>query len=188
MDTGDKLLNALFQSVTFRTAGFATFSQKGLTKASGMTGMVLMFIGGSPVGTAGGVKTVTMAIILANVMAYVRGRHDTVMLKRRVETEMVRKATAIVTISVMASVLLMVLLFATSDMDFLDLSYEAVSALGTVGLSRNVTPRLNTAGRIFIIIGMYVGRIGPISLALFLDPGTESSSGARRAAGRFYVG
>ncbi|MCR5337031.1 MAG: potassium transporter TrkH, partial [Lachnospiraceae bacterium] len=109
MDLGGKLLNSLFQSVTFRTAGFASVPQDQLTELSCVTGYILMFIGGSPVGTAGGVKTVTAFLVFMNAFSYIRGKKENVVFSRRVSEELMRKAAAVVFVS-MCAVLVMTML------------------------------------------------------------------------------
>jgi trk system potassium uptake protein TrkH len=166
MSTGNKVLNAVFQSVTLRTAGFISFSQKGLRDATAVICMVLMFIGGSPVGTAGGVKTVTMAVIFFTFLSMIRERDEVVVFKRKISPSVVKKTVTILFVSFGAVVIMFVLLLITNDVDFVDGLYEVVSAIATVGLSRNLTSSLNSAGRIIIILCMYLGRIGPISMAI----------------------
>ena len=187
MKAGDKWMNALFQSVTFRTAGFAAVPQQELTPATCAAGYFLMFIGGSPVGTAGGVKTVTVAIVILNAVSYIRGRRDTVIFRRSVSEELIRKSSAIVAVSISAVILLTILLLLTNPVSFTDGLYESVSALATVGLTRGLTPSLNGIGRILIITGMFLGRIGPISMALFFTR-AGGGSGISLAEGRFYAG
>lgn len=185
---GDKILNALFQSVTFRTAGFASISQKALTEPSVLLGCVLMFIGGSPVGTAGGVKTVTLYIVLKNTVSYILNRHDTVIFNRRVPRRLIREATAIALVSLMVALVFTTLLMISNGSSLDDSAYEVVSAVCTVGLSRDLTPGLNNTGRCLIILLMYLGRIGPISLALFFRTRREDKNVVRNADGKFIVG
>ena len=188
MGMGGKILNSVFQSVTFRTAGFASVPQQNLTDISCIVGYVLMFIGGSPVGTAGGVKTVTMFIVILNAVSFIRNRTETVVFQRKISEDMMRKAAAIITVSFFAVVALTLLLLATNDVTMEDGLYEAVSALATVGLTRGLTPSLNTSGRILIVIGMYLGRIGPISMAVFFSKMNPDKNGISFSEGQFYVG
>lgn len=188
MSFGNKILNALFQSVTFRTAGFAAISQKALTEPSVLLGCVLMFIGGSPVGTAGGVKTVTLYIVLKNTVSYILNRHDTVIFNRKVPSRLIREATAIALVSLMVAIVFTALLMLTNGTTLNDSAYEVISAICTVGLSRDLTQSLNTFGRLLIIVSMYLGRIGPISLALFFRTRSEAKNVVRDADGKFIVG
>lgn len=160
----DKILNSLFQSVTLRTAGFASFSQGDMEGASVLVSIVLMLIGGSPVGTAGGVKTVTVAVLFLAVAAVVKGRNEAVVYNRSINQDLIRKSLAVVLISLIAFVVLSILLMITNDFTMEDSLFEVASAIATVGLSRGITADLNTVGQLIIIIGMYLGRIGPISM------------------------
>jgi len=162
----DKIQVALFQSVTTRTAGFASIPQENLTDASTIVSLVLMFIGGSPVGTAGGVKTVTIAVLVCTAFATIRNKNDVTMFGRRISEDLVRKSVAVMVAFVMIGVTSSVLLMATNDVSAIDALYEAISATATVGLSRNITAMLNLWGKLVIIVTMYLGRIGPITLAV----------------------
>ena len=188
MDLGGKLKNCFFESVTLRTAGFTTFPQENLTKASCLVAYVFMFIGGSPIGTAGGIKTVTFFLLIMNVRSYLRKQDEYVIFQRRVSEESMRKASAVVFVSAMAVILLAVLLSVVNPVPLEDALYEVVSACGTVGLSRGLTPSLNLPGRVTIIIAMYLGRIGPISLAALFSGNSRASDRIRYSEGTFYVG
>ena len=162
----DKIQISLFQSITTRTAGFATLPQENLTNASVLICMLLMFIGGSPVGTAGGIKTITFVSLLAVAIALIRNKRDVVIFKRNLATEITRKAVAVTFMSFVIVFVSTVLLSLTMDNSITDILYETISATSTVGLSRNLTYSLNNIGKIIIIITMYLGRVGPISLAI----------------------
>ena len=164
----DKLQVASFQSVTTRTAGFATVPQENLTNASSMVALLLMFIGGSPVGTAGGAKTVTMAVLVCSAISSIQNRNETTLFGRSVSRQSITKAVAVVTASFAIVFTSTVLLSAVMETSALDILFETVSATATVGLSRNLTGSLNLAGKIIIIVTMYFGRVGPISLAVAL--------------------
>ena len=128
-----------------------------------------MFIGGSPSGTAGGIKTTTMAILFLTVVSIIKGRRDTEMFGRKVGDIAVRRALSIFGVSLGVMILAVIILAAVQPGDFIDCLYEVISAIATVGLSRDFTTELNLVGRMIIIITMYIGRIGPISLALFFN-------------------
>ncbi|MBP3571629.1 MAG: potassium transporter KtrB [Clostridia bacterium] len=163
----DKVQVALFQSVTTRTAGFATVDQAALTPATTALCLVLMFIGGSPVGTAGGVKTVTVLVLAAYAFSTVRGRNEVGLFNRRIPRDALRKSVAVVGMSfLIAAVSTLLLAAVTPDRELADILYETVSATATVGLSRNLTPTLTTAGKLIVAVTMYLGRVGPISLAV----------------------
>lgn len=166
MSLFDKIQICLFQSVTTRTAGFATVPQENLTEASAIVALLLMFIGGSPVGTAGGIKTVTITVLFAAAYAAIKNRNEVSMFSRTVSKQAVSKAIGVTCMSFTIMFVSTVLLAATTDAPALDILYETVSATATVGLTRNLTPSLNLIGRLIIIASMYLGRVGPISLAV----------------------
>ena len=162
----DKLQISVFQSVTTRTAGFATIPQQNMTDASSIVSLLLMFIGGSPVGTAGGVKTVTIAILFATAVSAVKNRNEVNFYNRNISRHSIMKAIGVLGMSFITVFISTVLLSLISNAEILDVLYETVSATATVGLTRNLTATLNTLGKIIIIITMYLGRVGPISLAV----------------------
>ncbi len=164
----NKILASMFQSVTTRTAGFFTIPQEKLTNASAMISIILMFIGGSPAGTAGGMKTTTIAMILLTTISFVSGREDTEIFKRKISKDNVRLGLSVVTVGVIVLFTAIILLCAIEDAPFLDIVFEVTSALGTVGLSRALTPTLSTASKLIIVLVMYIGRIGPITLVTAL--------------------
>lgn len=172
----DKLQAALFQSVTTRTAGFATIPQQNLTNASAIVSLLLMFIGGSPVGTAGGVKTVTMMVLIASAFATITNKEDVVLFHRTISKSTINKAVAVVSISFLVMFSSTVLLAAVTDASALDIVYETVSATATVGLTRNLTPMLNLWGKVIIIVTMYLGRVGPISLLIAFNTKKEKKN------------
>lgn len=169
----DKIQVSLFQSVTTRTAGFATIQQQDMTNATSVLCLLLMLIGGSPVGTAGGIKTVTIAVLLVSAWATIQNKQDVSLFNRNISKQAVNKAVAVAMMSFSILFISTILLSAVSDADTLDVLYETVSATATVGLTRNLTPYLNAAGKIIIIGTMYLGRVGPISLALALNSGKK---------------
>ena len=166
MNLYDKVQTSLFQSITTRTAGFATIPQENLTTASSLICIVLMFIGGSPVGTAGGIKTITIVIVVATAITSIKNKKELVLFDRTVKVELARKAIAVSMMSLSIILISTIMLSLTTDRALIDVLYETVSATGTVGLSRNLTSYLNLWGKIIIIITMYFGRVGPISLAI----------------------
>ena len=162
----DKVQVAFFQSITTRTAGFASIPQENLTNSSALISLLLMFIGGSPVGTAGGIKTITVVSLLAIAIASIRNKKEVVLFNRNLSSDITRKAVAV---TCMAFIILFISTLSLSlvcDKSIIDIVYETVSATATVGLSRNLTSSLNDIGKLIIIITMYFGRIGPISLAI----------------------
>lgn len=168
LDFPTKILAALFQAVTPRTAGFNTLSLSDMTIASKFLTIILMFIGASPAGTGGGIKTTTFAVILYTVLSVIQGEEETVLYKRTISRNIVYKAVAISFISVFIIFSVTMVLSITETSNFLTVLYETTSAFGTVGLSLGLTPELSTVGRIIIIFTMYTGRVGPLTLALAL--------------------
>ena len=177
-----KLTASLFQSVTLRTAGFATIPQEAFRPASCLVYLILMFIG-SPAGPAGGVKTVTLVLMLASMFANIRGRKDVTVMRRKIADDTIRRCVAIITFSFSVLILLTAALLAVQHSDFLDTLYEMTSAIATVGLSRGLTGVLCPAGKLIVTLTMYLGRIGPITLALAFNsrsaPGNVSCAESR---------
>lgn len=166
MSLFDKIQVSLFQSVTTRTAGFATIPQENLSGAASVISMILMFVGGSPAGTAGGVKTVTVMVLLGSAFATVGNKKQASLFNRTLSSEAIRKAVAVVVTFLLVMLSSIVLLLLCTDASALDVIYECVSATATVGLSKNLTASLSGIGKMVIIATMYFGRIGPISLAV----------------------
>lgn len=184
----DKIQVSLFQSVTTRTAGFASVPQENLTNASSIVCLLLMFIGGSPVGTAGGIKTVTFVIIIASAFASIRNKEDTELFGRQLTKQAVSKAVAVTSMSFIIMFVSTVLLSAVTDASALDLVYETVSATATVGLTRNLTASLNGIGKLIIIATMYLGRVGPISLAIAFNRKKDNQNIVRNPTEEIVVG
>lgn len=172
----EKIMASLFQSVTLRTAGFATISQEYFRPASCLMYLILMFIGGSPAGTAGGVKTVTIVLLFASMLANIKGKKDVIIMNRKIADETIRRCVAIVTFSLSTLFVLTIALLAVEKSGFLDTLYEMTSAIATVGLSRGLTGTLSPVGKLIITITMYLGRIGPITLALAFNSHTPSDN------------
>jgi len=163
---GNKVMVSLFESVTLRTAGFQTIPQEGLTEASTLLALILMFIGGSPSGTAGGVKTVTMLILFLSMLAAVKGTDEVRAFHRKISDNYVRRAVAVIVVFFVALIAVTMALFITEDGTFIDILFEATSAMATVGLTRGFTGTLSTSGKWIVILAMYMGRLGPITMAL----------------------
>lgn len=172
----DKIQVSFFQSITTRTAGFASVAQENLTNASAVSSLILMFIGGSPVGTAGGVKTVTVVVLLCSALSTIKNKSSATVFNRTISVNSIRKAVAVVMTFWVILLSSTILLLVASDASALDIIYETVSATATVGLTRNLTPTLNTLGKSIIIVTMYLGRIGPISLAVALGSRRENQN------------
>ncbi len=163
-----KIMASFFQSVTTRTAGFNTIDQNSMTGASKFLSMFLMFIGGSPGSTAGGIKTTTAGILLFNAISVWRERSDTELFGKRVSDMTAKKALSIFFAGVMVVSILSFVLQITEKLTMESILYEAFSAFGTVGLSTGITPGLSNAGRIAVAIAMYCGRVGVLTMGLAL--------------------
>jgi len=163
---GEKILASFFQSVTTRTAGFYTFPQSGLTTPSKGIGTVLMFIGGSSGSTAGGAKTVTVGVLLLSVLASARGRSRVTVFRRTIPQQQITNAVTVVVLMFLVAFGTGIFLSATNGMDFLDCLYEAVSAIATVGISVGITPDFNTVSHLILIVCMFFGRVGILSISL----------------------
>ena len=172
----DQIQISLFQSITTRTAGFASIPQENLTNASTLICLVLMFIGGSPVGTAGGIKTITIVSLVAVAIASIKNKKEVVLFNRNLSREVTKKAVAVFCMSFIIMFTSTILLSLTTDRSVADILYETVSATATVGLSRNLTSSLNMWGKLIIIFTMYLGRIGPISMAIAFKSKKEESN------------
>lgn len=171
-----KIQASLFQSITTRTAGFAGIAQENLTNASVLTSIILMLIGGSPVGTAGGIKTVTVAVLVCSAFSTIRNKSNATLFGRGISEASVKKAVAVTTAFITICSLSTLILMATNDIPAIDAIFETVSASATVGLTRNLTSSLNVIGKIIIIATMYFGRVGPISFAIALGSKNESQN------------
>lgn len=175
-----RVLAAMFQSVTCRTAGFSTMDQNNLTLASKFLSMVLMFIGAAPGGTGGGVKVTTFSVIIMMVGTLMTGREDVLVGKKKVPRETVMRALAIVVASLALIVVVTMVLTITegdsnSAASFENLMFETVSAFGTVGLSAGVTPNLTSLSKVVLVLTMFAGRVGPLTILLSITARQKKS-------------
>lgn len=168
MSTGDQILASLFGSVTARTAGFNTVDTGALKPESKLLTTALMFIGGSPGSTAGGVKTTTIAVILIYVISNLRGESGCNVFHRRIGDEVIKRASMVFCLNLFLGLTSVTLILATSNLHMSDVLFEVYSAISTVGMTTGITRDLNVVGRIVIIILMYCGRIGSMTFALSL--------------------
>lgn len=177
MDPLEKFLGALFSSVTPRTAGFNSVDTAALSNAGKVLTMVMMFIGGSPGSTAGGVKTTSMIVLLSYAGAMVLNREDINLFGRRLSDEVVKKANAVViinsTLTIIATLVIMTL---QPLLNFEDVLFEVLSAIGTAGMSVGITRDLNIISRVIIMVLMYCGRLGSLSFALIFAQKRISAS------------
>ncbi|MDU8964797.1 MAG: TrkH family potassium uptake protein [Clostridium sp.] len=188
MNIKDKLLNSFFASVTPRTAGFNSISTSGMTLASKFLTIILMFIGGSPGSTAGGLKTVTFGILVLTVICVIKGREDTELFGRRFTKEIVYKSFTLLFIGVSLVIFsTMILSYTEVGVSFIDLLYETTSAFGTVGITLGLTPNLSSIGKVLIMLMMYFGRVGPLTVMLALTR-KRKKSGYKYPEGKILIG
>lgn len=164
-NTFNKVLQSLFQSVVARTAGFNSVDLSKIRESSVVLLIMLMFIGGSPGSTAGGLKTTTFGVLFISMISTIRGEQKAVVFKKSIPTGIILKSLAIVMISISLVILISFALTISEEFVFIDIFYEVVSAYATVGVSRGITPFLSDIGKIIITITMYIGRIGPLTMA-----------------------
>lgn len=184
----DKVMNSFFASVTPRTAGFNSISTEGMTTAGQFLTIILMFIGGSPGSTAGGIKTTTIGILIVTVICVVRGREDSEVFHKRFSKDIVYKAFTLVFIGFsLVIAVTMLLSYTEKGASFISLFYETVSALGTAGLTLGLTPQLSSIGKVLIIFMMYLGRVGPLTVVLSITK-KKINSGIRYPEGKILIG
>ena len=188
MSFGDKLMNGFFQSVTVRTAGFAGIDQAAMTDGAKAVSIVLMLIGGSSGSTAGGAKTVTLVVLLLFLWARARGRETVTVFRRTIPGRQALDAMTIVSILVGLAVFGGIFICATSPVGFTDALFESVSAIATVGLTAGVTGKLSTAAQILIIIYMYFGRVGVLTISLGFLMGDKAEERFRYAKTNLLIG
>lgn len=187
MDVFEKLLNAFFQTVTPRTAGFSGIDMTTLSEPGGILTIVLMFIGGSPGSTAGGVKTTTVAVILLSTIAYLQEDNNVTVFKKRIEDKMVRRACSIAFIYFMMILGSSLVISWIEPLGLREVLFEVVSGVATVGLSMNVTPTLSAASKIILVVLMYAGRIGALSFIMLLSKRNKTAI-LKRPTGKIMIG
>lgn len=168
LDLSGKLNASIFQAVNPRTAGFNSIPVENLRMATAAITVSLMFIGGSPASTAGGIKTTTLGVLIVSFYNLFRGKRDFEVFERRILPETTIKAAAILLISLLLVATVSIILSVTeeaSGFTYLDILYETVSAFATVGLSRGLSPVLSAAGKIILSFLMFIGRVGPMTIA-----------------------
>ena len=185
---GDKILNGLFQSITLRTAGFDALNQAGLQDSSKALFTVFMLIGGSSGSTAGGLKTVTVLVLLLFIASRARGRSNVTVYRRTIPSSQVMNAMTISIIMIVLAVFGGIFISATSPIGFTDALFEAVSALGTVGLTAGVTSLLSVPAQLLIIIFMYFGRVGVLTISLGFLMGNQAVERFRYAETSLLIG
>lgn len=182
-----KLLAAFFQGVSPRTAGFSSLDLSGFLDSTAFVIIVLMFIGASPGSTGGGVKTTSIGLLVLSSVFVVRGQKDLVIFNKRIDQDLINRALAIVTLSFIVIITLTLILSITEEAGFVDIVFEATSAFSTSGLSRGITGELSPLGKILISLAMYLGRLGPLTMAYVFARRRKVSS-IRYSQGRILVG
>ncbi len=188
MTVPEKLLGGFFQSVTTRTAGFFAMDQGGMTDGGKMVSIALMLIGGSSGSTAGGIKTVTFVVLLLFLLSRMRSRSSVTVFKRTIPGQQVLDAVTVICIVVGLALVGAVFICSTCNVSFLDALYETASAIATVGLTAGVTGELTVAGQILIIIYMYFGRVGVLTLSLGFLMGDRAVERFRYADTNLLIG
>ena len=176
MTVGEKALNALFQSVTLRTAGFDAIGQGGLSESSKAMSTILMLVGGSSGSTAGGVKTVTVAVLLLALRSTLRGREQVTFRGRAIPFSQVLNAMTLVIVVLFVFLLASMVISTVEGLPYLNCAYEVASAMATVGLTTGITPELSRLSQGILIALMYLGRVGILSFSIAF------MTGKRRAA------
>lgn len=187
MSLGNQILAALFDSVTARTAGFNTVDTASLSDAGKLVTIALMFIGGSPGSTAGGVKTTTIMVLMLYSFSYMRKDRGTSIFGRSLEEDALRKASAVFFTNLMLALGVTIIISSIQQLPMLDLMFETFSAIGTVGMSTGLTRELNNISRVLIIFLMYCGRVGSLSFANALA-GKRKTAPVRDAVEKITIG
>ena len=188
MSLGNKLMASLFNSVTLRTAGFYTIDNSILTNPSKIFMSLFMLVGGSPGGTAGGFKTTTLFLALYAIYSELEGRTNMHIFNKHITKKNFIKATTIISLYVAFVVIGMLILTSVEKFDSLDLLFEACSAIGTVGLTIGITPYLSSFGKIVIMLLMFIGRVGPITLLLSMRNRKETNQNIKYPKAEIMVG
>ena len=183
----DKISNSIFQAITLRTAGFVSIDQSKLLDSSSVLSILNMFIGGSPAGTAGGIKTTTFALLIIVALSEIKGQEDVEVFNRRIRFSQVKKALAIITLSLAWVIFVTFAILVIDKAKYLDVVYEVVSTFGTVGLTRSLTPTLNIISKILIISTMYIGRVGSLTI-LFALSNTKNKKAYKEAHENIIIG
>lgn len=185
---GDKMLDSFFVSVTSRTAGYTLIDTSQFTEPALLLIIILMFIGASPSSTGGGIRTSTLAVILASGWTLIRGRHETVIFSRAIPSEVVFRALAIFFLAAIAVLLSTMYLCAIEGIPVIKAAFEVVSAFATVGLSTGVSPALSIPGKLVLILLMFMGRVGIVTFAMALAINTKDKSNYQHPVGKFIIG
>ncbi|NCB41996.1 MAG: Trk family potassium uptake protein [Clostridia bacterium] len=189
MGMQDKLLNAFFQSATSRTAGFSAIAPGEMTELSNFFTTLLMFIGGAPGSTAGGIKVTTFSILVLTVISLAKGKADVQIFERRIPEEMIKKAITVLFLAMFTVVIVTFLLLYSNSITFMQAFYESISAFANVGLSTGITPELSILSKYILMVTMLVGRIGPLTaIVAFTSKRKSTVATYRYPEGKITVG
>lgn len=184
-----KIIAALFQAVTPRTAGFNTIDMSKYSISAQLFTIILMFIGGSPGSTAGGIKTTTFGLIIAQVVSVIMGKDDTDVFKKRIPLDTINKALALFSVAMFLVLMVtMILSFTETGHSFMELVFETTSAFATVGLTLGITTSLTVPGKLIIAFTMFAGRLGPLTLIMALARRKAKKRNIRYPEGKILVG
>lgn len=188
LNLGDKMINAFFLAVTPRTAGYTSVNFGVVSQAVLLLTMILMFIGASPLSTGGGIKTSTFAVLVATTLSRLQGKEQVEMLGRRMEPDIVYRAITVTFLYFGAAFIGIMLLAILSPFALRQVMFEAISALGTVGLSTGITPEMTTAGKYILMALMFLGRIGPMTIAFALMERMQAHGQIKLPRGEVMIG
>lgn len=175
LSTPDKLWASYFQAVTTRTAGFQTMDLSNLKEPTALLFLILMFIGAGSASTGGGIKLTTFIVIVISVITFIKGKQEIVLAKRTITNSILLKSLAIFSIALLAIFLSVFVLCITEKAPFLKVLFEVISAFGTVGLTMGLTTKLTIIGKIIIIMMMFIGKLGPLTLAVSFAKSEQAS-------------
>jgi len=175
LSTPDKLWASYFQAVTTRTAGFQTMDLSNLKEPTALLFLILMFIGAGSASTGGGIKLTTFIVIVISVITFIKGKQEIVLAKRTIANSILLKSLAIFSIALLAIFLSVFVLCITEKAPFLKVLFEVISAFGTVGLTMGLTTKLTIIGKIIIIMMMFIGKLGPLTLAVSFAKSEQAS-------------
>ncbi|HEX7715509.1 MAG TPA: TrkH family potassium uptake protein [Bacillota bacterium] len=187
LSVSGKFLGALFQSITPRTAGYNSLDISKLRTGTWFIMIILMFIGASPSSTGGGIKTTTFGVLVATIITSIKGRQDAELFERHIPTDIIYKAITILTIALSWVSVATLVMSLVEPYAFIRLFFEVMSAFGTVGLTTGITPDLTVISKIIIIITMFIGRVGPVTILIALSR-TEKHNSVKFVEERLMIG
>ncbi len=188
MAPGQRVLASFFQSVTPRTAGFNSIDENSMRESSKIVTMLLMFVGGSPGSTAGGIKTVTAGLMLLNMVCVMRGKQNLSIFGRSIPREQALQAASVSMFGVLIIIVSTLIMAFVEKFSFLQLSFEAISAFATVGLTTGITPQLHPVSQLILILLMYFGRVGVLTLSIAIMMDLHHSSKIKYPESKVLVG